>query len=98
LLTAGLGPLGFRNAELLDPLVQAVLGNSQPGGYVSRRITPLRDLLDGLDLELVRVTLAAQDTSLMASILRLRGVNQSRGDSSILVAPRFKIISERQLF
>ena len=41
------------------------------------------DLLDRPDLEFIRITLVAHDTSLVASSLRLRGVYQSRGDSGL---------------
>lgn len=37
--------------------------DTQPGGDVRHRISPLRDLLNRFDLELVRITFAAHDTS-----------------------------------
>jgi hypothetical protein len=73
-------PLDRWKIVAFQPLIQAVLRNADPAGYLGDRMASFRDLLQCLNLEFFRVTFVAYDFSFCLS-LSLRSVYRFRGDS-----------------
>jgi hypothetical protein len=63
------------------PSVETFVRDAIAIGDFGNGMIAIRELLESLDLEIVRVTRAAHDTSYCCLSLGLRGVYQSRGDS-----------------
>lgn len=78
-----------------DPLIQAVLANTKPGGYVGHLVTTLGDLFDRFYLEFFGLSLPAHGTPYWASGLRIRGVWKTRGDSDVVQLQCFVLQAER---
>lgn len=73
--------LGSGAIKALDPGVQTVGGCAQSPGDLCHGMTVRDHLPDGLLLELIGVSRTAHDYLQCLGVVRLRGIQESRGDS-----------------